>query len=142
MLYKLIKTQKLLYLLNLVPPKLNSLLNPNTQLSDAEMKPTCSSQFSVHHLIGVKLLVRLRLGFSHLCEHKFRHNLHNTLNPLCSCSVEPETTSHYLLLCHNFSSTRLAFRNDLNLIGPTITQLNEAALASILLYGDAQKKTA
>ena len=106
------------------------------------MKPTCSSQFSVHHLIGVKLLVRLRLGFSHLCEHKFRHNLHNNLNPLCSCSVEPETTSHYLLLCHNFSSTRLAFRNDLNLIGPTITQLNEAALASILLYGDAQKKTA
>ena len=45
-------------------------------------KPTCSSQFFIHHHVGVRLLVRLRLGFSHLREHKFRHNFHDTLNPL------------------------------------------------------------
>ena len=28
------------------------------------------------------MLVTLRLGFSHLCEHKFRHNFLDTLNPL------------------------------------------------------------
>ena len=47
------------------------------------INPTCSSLFS----IIVKLLVRLRLGFSHLREHKFRYKLHDTL--LCSCSLEP-----------------------------------------------------
>ena len=31
--------------------------------------------------------------------------------------------------------------NDLNLIDPTISQLNETALANILLYGDSKKRT-
>ena len=105
------------------------------------IKPACSSLFSIHHPVGVKLLVRLRLGLSHLREHKFRHNFHDTLNPLCSCSLEPETTSHYLLCCHNFSSARLALMNDLNLIDPTVSELNETALANILLCGDSRKST-
>ena len=92
------------------------------------------SLFSINHSVGVKLLVRLRLGFSHLHEHKFRHNFHNTLNALYSCSLEPEITSHYLLRCHKFSSARLVLKNDLNLIDRTISQLNETALASILLF--------
>ena len=29
--------------------------------------------------------------------------------------------------------------NDLNLIDPTISQLNESALSNILLYGDSKK---
>ena len=32
--------------------------------------------------LGVRLLNRLRMGFSHLVEHKFRHNFGDTLNPL------------------------------------------------------------
>ena len=103
------------------------------------IKPTCSSLFSIHHPVGVKLLVRLKLGFSHLHEHKFRYNFHDTLNPLCPCRLKPETTSHYLLHCHNFSSSRLALMNDLNLIDPTISQLNETALANILPYSDSKK---
>ena len=105
------------------------------------IKPTWSSLFSIHHPVDVKLFVRLRLGFSHLGEHKFRHNFHDTLNPLCSCSLEPGTTSHYLLCCHNFSSTHVALMNDLNLIDPTISHLNETALVNILLYGDSKKNT-
>ena len=87
------------------------------------IKPTCSSLFSIHHPVGVKLFVRLRLGFSVLREHKFWQNFHDTLNPLCSCSLEPDSTSHYLLCCHSFSSARLilSFMNDLNLIDPTIS---------------------
>ena len=81
--------------------------------------PTCSTLFSIHHPVGVKLLVRLRLGYSHLREHKFRHNFHDTLNLSCSCSLEPETTSSYLLCCYNFSSARSALMNDLNLIDTT-----------------------
>ena len=97
------------------------------------IKPTCSTLFSIHHRVGVKLLARLRLSFSHLREHEFSYNFHDTLNPLCSCSLEPETTSHYLLCRHNFSSARSALMNDLNLIDPSISQLNATALANILL---------
>ena len=105
----------------------------------SSVKPNCSTLFSFHHPVCVKLFVRLRLGFSHLCEHKFRHNFHDTLNPLCSSSLEPKKTSYYLLCCYNFSSTRSALMNDLNLIDPSISQLNETALANILLYGDSKK---
>ena len=41
------------------------------------IKSTCSSLFSIHHSVGVKLLFRLRFGFSHLCEQKFRHYFQN-----------------------------------------------------------------
>ena len=86
----------------------------------------------------LKLLVGLRLGFSHLHERKFRYNFNDTLNPLCYCSLQPETASCYLLCYHNFSSARSALMNDLNLIDPTISQLNETVLPNILLYGDSK----
>ena len=62
------------------------------------IKPTCSTLFSIHHPIGVKSLVRLALGFSHLRVYKFRYNFDDTLNPLSSCSLEPKTASRYLFL--------------------------------------------
>ena len=48
--------------------------------------------FAVHDINGLKLLTRLRLNFSHLNEHKFRHNFNDTINPMCSCGKEPETS--------------------------------------------------
>ena len=59
------------------------------------------------------MLTRLRLGFSHLREHKFRHDVKDTLNPLCSCSTEAETTAHYFLRCHFYNSNRSTLVNDL-----------------------------
>ena len=55
---------------------------------------------------SIKLLTRLRLKFSHLNEHKFRHNFLETLNPMCSCGSEPETTGHFLLPCQNHVMNR------------------------------------
>ena len=46
------------------------------------IKSICSTSFSINHPVGVKLLVRVRLGFRHLRAHKFRHNFHDTLNSL------------------------------------------------------------
>ena len=86
-----------------------------------------------------QIISRLRSGFSHLRKDKFTHNFHDTLNHLYSCSLEPETNLHYLLCCHNFSSTTLALMSDLNLINPTISCLNKTALANILLYGESKK---
>ena len=39
------------------------------------------SLFLIHDPVGVEILTRLRLQFSHLNEHKFRHNFKNCLSP-------------------------------------------------------------
>ena len=55
--------------------------------------------FSIHDPIGVKLLTRLRLKFSHLNEHKFRHNFKDTVVTMFDCGTETETTEHFFLCC-------------------------------------------
>ena len=45
-----------------------------------------NSVFSVTEIYGIKLLIRQRVGLSHLREHKFRHSFQDTINPLCSRS--------------------------------------------------------
>ena len=40
--------------------------------------------FNINDPLGIKMLTRLRLGFSHLREHKFAHGFKDTLNPHCS----------------------------------------------------------
>ena len=70
----------------------------------AFIRPEKSSIFNIFDPQGLKILTRLRVGFSHLNEHRFRHNIKNCINPLCSCSLETEDTSHYLLHCHHMNS--------------------------------------
>ena len=45
----------------------------------------------------MKLLSRLRLQFTYLNEHKFRHGFNETVNPMCSRGNDVETTEHFLL---------------------------------------------
>ena len=40
---------------------------------------------------------------SHLCEHKFKQNFQDCLNPICSCGLDIESTSHFLLHCPTFN---------------------------------------
>ena len=70
------------------------------------IRPSASNVYNINDTIGIKLITRLRLGFSHLRERKFKHNFQHTLNPLCSCSAEVESTSHYVLRCYFFDAFR------------------------------------
>ena len=63
-----------------------------------------NSVFAIHDTKGLKLLTRLRLNFSHLNEHKFRHGFKDTVDPMCKCGVETETTLHFLLRCRLYSN--------------------------------------
>ena len=49
---------------------------------------------------GVKHITRLRLGISHLCEHKFKHCFQGTLSPSLDPGPETETTKYYLFLIY------------------------------------------
>ena len=100
------------------------------------IRPKDNSVYKVHDPIGIKLLTRLRLNFSHLREHKFRHNFLDTLNPLCSCGLAIESTNHYLLHCSFYSNIRKTlFDNVTNVIG-TISRLSDDELVKLLLFGN------
>ena len=60
------------------------------------IRPSGSTVFNHHNPIGVTLLTRLRLGLSHLREHKFKHSFQDSLNPICSCGNDIETSNLFL----------------------------------------------
>ena len=88
--------------------------------------------FNVHNAIGVKYLNRLRLNFSHLNEYKFYHNFRDTVNPLCCCNAETETTSHYILRCHLFSEQRTRLLENLKNLDNTLLSHRDDELLQIL----------
>ena len=90
---------------------------------------------NINDSVGVKLLIRLRLDFSHLREHEFRHGFREILNPLYSCSIEAEITTHYFLRCHFYNANRSALTNDLNEVDSSFCTLNENKFIDLILYG-------
>ena len=91
--------------------------------------------FCIYDPIGVNLLTLLRLQFSHLNEHKFRHGSSNTTNPMCVCRTEVETTEHFLLGCQFYSTQRLELSENLEKVEPKFLSLSVKNQALILLYG-------
>ena len=98
------------------------------------------SLFSIHDLEGVKLLTRLRLRFSHLNEHKFRHNFKDTPSPMCDCGSKTETTRHFFLRCPFFTKERQKLLNSLFEIDLSLSNLNEQSLLDIILFGSEKFK--
>ena len=106
-------------------------------------RPDQCSIYKIHNPVGLNLLTRLRLGLSHLNEHRFNHDFQSCINPLCSCSLAVESTTRFLLHCHYFSNTRSTLLNSINEVLGSITNLSDlsdCALVKILLFGD-QKYT-
>ena len=95
------------------------------------------SIFNCHNLRGVKLLTRLRLGLSHLREHKFKHGFQDSLNPICSCVNDIETLAHSFLHCPHYSNERSTFLNTVRNINMHIFDKNDLQITETLLYGDS-----
>ena len=66
------------------------------------IRPEPNRISSTQNFEGLKLLTRMRLGLSHLANHKSRHNFQDCWKPICSSGQEIETTSHFLLHCLNY----------------------------------------
>ena len=60
------------------------------------------------------------------------------LNPLCSCSLDIEDTTHYLLRCQHFSNHRYDLRNSVKSIITDFESLTDNNRIDILLYCDLQ----
>ena len=103
------------------------------------LRPNANSVFGVTDNKGLVLLNRLRVGFSHLREHKFRHNFADTVDPFCNCRNNSiETTQHFLMHCSDYSNDRLVMFDSLLQLDITLLPLNPRTLHSILLYGDSK----
>ena len=77
------------------------------------VRPLENSVFACHNPIGIKYLTRIRLGFSHLRYHKFKHGFLDAIDPLCSCNTGIENTVHYFLHCSNFSTAQNTLLNEI-----------------------------
>ena len=67
------------------------------------IRPPKRPTFNIYDIEGIKLLTRLRVEFSNLHNHRYRHNFH-CLNPTCLCQTGIEDNEHFLLHCPRFSS--------------------------------------
>ena len=65
------------------------------------IRPVPNSIFHCHNAKRIKYLTRLYtttgVNFNHLRDHKFKHSFQDTINPLCTCSLEAETTNPLIL---------------------------------------------
>ena len=82
---------------------------------------------NIQNPLRVKYLTKLRIGFSHLKEHKFKH-------PMCSCSSGIETTIHLFLLCANFNTSRQILFDKIATIDGDILTENEDSIVNTLLF--------
>ena len=100
------------------------------------IRPAANKIFGCHNLKGIKYLTRLRLGLSHLHEHKFKNNFRDKLNPFCTCGCDVENTCHFLLHCPNFLTERNTLLNkitniDSNILNPADDTITKTLLSVI-----------
>ena len=91
------------------------------------IRSTPNRTFNCHNSIGIRLITRLRLGLSHIRDHKFKHSFLDCLNSNCCCGKDIETTVHYLL--------RSIFLNNIRSIDENILSGSDSRISETLLFG-------
>ena len=100
------------------------------------IRPCANSISDINNPLGIKLLTTLHLGLSPLHEHKFRHCFQDTLNPLCECAKDIESTMHFFLHCTNFLIPRQTLFQKIRNIDNNILSQSETQLTQTLQYGN------
>ena len=93
----------------------------------------CPVQNKIYNIFdpeGLNFLTRLRVGLS--------HNFQDYLNPLCSCSLEIEDTTHYLLHCRHFSTQRANLMNSVKSVLQNLELLCQNNKKDLILFGDSR----
>ena len=83
---------------------------------------------------AVKHLTQLRMQFSPLNAHRFRHNF-DCQSPLCVCGEEDENNEHFFLHYHLFQTMRNElFGHVSHILGFSILDLDAKVLCEMILY--------
>ena len=102
------------------------------------MRPTANNTIGCHNLKGVKYLIRLRLGFSHLHENKFKNYSQDTLNPLCTSGCDVEIKCYFLLDCRHFFTERNTLLIKTTNFDSNISNQADAIITKTLLLGNSK----
>ena len=94
--------------------------------------------YGICDIVGIKRLTKLRVEFSALNEHIFRHNF-DCVSPLFLCGMGNEDNAHFLLHCHRFYE--MLMRCDLfcqfsEIPGLDLTNIDLGAFCGLLFYGN------
>ena len=85
--------------------------------------------------MGIKRLTKLRVKFSDLNEHKFRHSF-DCLTPMCECGMANEDNEHFLLHCPLHENIRQDLFGHLeNILEFNISDMDSILLCDLLLFG-------
>ena len=99
--------------------------------------PVPTPMFKIKRLSGFVFLTRLRVGFSHLRDQKFRNCFLHIVDPICSCRTNAvENTEHHLLHCFNFANQRTILFDDFRNIDINNGLLDSSTLSRMLLFGN------
>ena len=99
-----------------------------------------NSIYNIHNPLVAKYLTRLRIGFSHLKEHKFKHNFEDSVDPMCRCTSGIETTMHFFLRSAKFNIQRQTLFYKVATIDAKILKGNEDSIVNTLLFEKANSE--
>ena len=99
------------------------------------IRPCPRSTYNCFNNKGIKHITRLRLGLSHIRDHKFKDGFLDSLNPICSCGLDVETTYHYLLHCPNFTNER-SILSIVSTVNESSLTSCDASIVKVLFNGD------
>ena len=99
------------------------------------IRPNANNVFNINKPSGLKFLTRLRIGFSHFKEQKFKHNFQYSADPFCSCGKDIESTAHFFLHCTNLATQMQTLLNKLKSINASILAENENSVVRTFLFG-------
>ena len=106
------------------------------------IRPSPNSIFDIYNPYCIKLLTRLRLGLSHLNEHKFKHGFNDTINPICIYGGRIESINHFFLYSPEcFEERQALFDNIQSIDKMLLLSQNESSLTHLLLYGDPKRNS-
>ena len=100
-------------------------------------RPKANSVFNCNSSKGLKFVTRLRLGLSQLRKHKLKHSFQDSINTLCSCSLDVESAIHYFFHCPLFTIERHTLLNTISQIDKKLLDSNKSDL--IHLFGDPSR---
>ena len=127
-------------------------LDPNLSNSDSIsvfkekilnfIRSSPNSVFDIRNSKGFKLITRLRLGLSHLREHKFKHSSQDTIKPLCNCHQDIESTTHFFLHCPFYINERRTLLSTIRSFDSKLfdfTDFTDYDVTQTLLFGNTSK---
>ena len=98
------------------------------------IRPSPNNVFSYDNHKVIRLITWLHIGMNCLCEHKFKNSFQDCWNPICSCALDIESTSHFLLHCATFSDEWYSLLSTLNKIDCELLEWTNSSLLQTLCY--------